>query len=622
MSNIQYKEKYKKYRPEFFSEIIGQDIIVSSLKNDIKNETVPTAYGFFGSHGCGKALHKDTLIPTPNGFINMGNIKVGDKIYGSDSSITTVLDKYCPQDNVSYLITFNDGTTLKTSSGHLWEIEQFLGNFLPQKTIMTTQEIYDHQEIMRNYNLFSIKERIINEEKYYNYNYLFTEYGFNDYKEALEYVDNILSLKSHVINNVPGKEQFYFLVDEKDSEIKKLCSVLKLLGGVIEKWSYDGFEELYGILWYGFPSFIHEYLPRINDNIVGSCAIDYYESSHVIESVEPIDDNPQDYYCIKVDADDELFLCTESFIPTHNTSTARIVSKALNCENLSDNTEPCNMCDSCLSIEEGNNLDIVYQSMANAGSVDDVRELCKTAFLQPNGKKSIYILDEVHNLSRAAFDALLIPLEDYSMPSLFILCSTSPEKIPDTVLSRIQTKNFSFVDARTMLNHINNIVDKENIEIDDSGKKQLVKRGRGSVRDTLALLEKYVSEGGFSNNAKNDFDYAKKIVRDLCTHDSDGSCLVEAFNTLNDAEKNGDLENVVKQLFSVSKSYIINLNNKGINKIVLRDNAFTFFQDLMLLCGDALNNIRKSNGLDIRLQVDLIIVSIVKKHSMDTNVWK
>lgn len=619
MNTPHYQELYKKYRPENFSDIVGQDIVVSSLKNDIRNSSVPTAYGFFGSHGCGKALHKDTVIPTPNGFKTMGELNVGDIIYGSTSQLVEVTNKYCPYDKDSFLITFRDSTQVKTSSGHLWEILKEDTKTLEKTShILSTGEMFD---LMKNFNhkLF-INNRQTHVDNYTDFTALFESLGFTDYMKAYEYIVDMAHTMEEYVHYINSR-LFVFNAARVDSvKLEKFVSVLRLLGGVV---NVDG----YIVSWYNFPQELEDSLSllikpthkalRVNKEHTAYC--------NYIVDIAYIEDNPEDYFCISVDSDDELFLCTENFLVTHNTSSARIVSKALNCENPSDDNEPCNMCESCLSIEDGSNLDITYRSMANKGSADDIRELCKTAFLQPQGKKSVFILDEVHNLSKAAFDSLLIPLEDESMQSLFILCSTEPQKIPNTVLSRIQTKNFSPVDNMTMLNLVTSIAEKEEISITEEDLKKIVRKGRGSVRDTLALVEKYISEGEVSQYGKTESDYAKKIIQELCTNKNDSDCLVKVFTVLNEAEKVCDLEEIVKNVFTVSKSFIIKLNTENKDTIARRKNAFEFFQDLMMLSGQSLATMRLVDNADIRTHVDMIAVSIVKMHPMETvdteEVW-
>lgn len=174
------------------------------------------------------------------------------------------------------------------------------------------------------------------------------------------------------------------------------------------------------------------------------------------------------------------------------TSAAKILAAAINCENPS-NGNPCNACNTCKNIANDSQIGVEYVSMANQGKADDVRALMDKSRLAQPVKKSVWILDEVHNLSAAAWDSMLIPLESPTAHALFILCSTEPEKIPATILTRIQQRSFGLVPADVMTNLIQEIAEKEGIEDADSAIEASVREGRGSVRETLTLFETYLS---------------------------------------------------------------------------------------------------------------------------------
>ena len=183
------------------------------------------------------------------------------------------------------------------------------------------------------------------------------------------------------------------------------------------------------------------------------------------------------------------------------TSAALLLAKAINCLNPNEGN-PCNNCDVCFNIDKGVQIGVNYISMANKGSVDDIRDLVRQARLATPINRQVWILDEIHNLSKAAFDALLIPLEDPNMPSLFILCSTEVNKIPQTILSRVQARKFGLVPEDVMTKYIKLVIKKEELELTDDELAGVVRMGRGSVRDTLTALESVVETGetgGFSN---------------------------------------------------------------------------------------------------------------------------
>lgn len=179
--------------------------------------------------------------------------------------------------------------------------------------------------------------------------------------------------------------------------------------------------------------------------------------------------------------------------------------------------------------------------MANKGSVDDIRQLVGQAKLSQPVEKPIWILDEVHNLSKAAFDALLIPLEDARMPSLFILCSTEIDKIPQTILSRVQSRNFTLVDSDTLLEHLKMIDKKEGLNADEDQMMNAIRRGRGSVRDTLSSFESILATEDETDEA-----YNGDLLVALSEHD-----LAKVLKSVNDAVNNGyDGRDLAEQLFS------------------------------------------------------------------------
>lgn len=223
------------------------------------------------------------------------------------------------------------------------------------------------------------------------------------------------------------------------------------------------------------------------------------------------------------------------------TSSAFLMAKSLNCLNLQKNGNPCNECEVCINIDNGSQIGVNYISMANKGSVDDIRQLVGQAKLSQPVERSVWILDEVHNLSKAAFDALLIPLEDPKMPALFILCSTEIDKIPQTILSRVQSRNFTLIDSETMMKHLKMINEKESLNATEESMMTAIRRGRGSVRDTLSAFESVLS-----TEDETDESFNEDILVALSEHD-----LPKVLKVVNDAVNNGyDGRDLAEELFS------------------------------------------------------------------------
>ncbi|TGL44234.1 DNA polymerase III subunit gamma/tau [Leptospira perdikensis] len=174
------------------------------------------------------------------------------------------------------------------------------------------------------------------------------------------------------------------------------------------------------------------------------------------------------------------------------TTIARILAKRLNCER-PDGVEPCNECTSCLEITKGNSNDVFEIDAASNSGVDNIRELRENVkFNAMGGKYRVYILDEVHMLSGAAFNALLKTLEEPPAHVVFILATTEYHKIPETILSRCQDFHFRKVPVTVLQNYIETLCEKENLKYDSEGLFWIAKKGDGSVRDTLSFMEQAV----------------------------------------------------------------------------------------------------------------------------------
>jgi DNA polymerase-3 subunit gamma/tau len=174
---------------------------------------------------------------------------------------------------------------------------------------------------------------------------------------------------------------------------------------------------------------------------------------------------------------------------TGKTSTARLLAKALNCAEGPTET-PCDKCPACLEIISGSSLDVLEIDAASNTGVDDIRTLRENVrYLPTTGKKRIYIIDEVHRLSGSAFDALLKTLEEPPEHVVFILATTEPHKVPDTIRSRTQRHDFHRVGIRDLTQHLRKIAASEKIEITDEAIYILSRKADGSVRDSISLLD-------------------------------------------------------------------------------------------------------------------------------------
>ncbi|MBW1616143.1 MAG: DNA polymerase III subunit gamma/tau [Deltaproteobacteria bacterium] len=175
------------------------------------------------------------------------------------------------------------------------------------------------------------------------------------------------------------------------------------------------------------------------------------------------------------------------------TTIARILAKAMNCRK-GPSPIPCNECDSCKEIINGYSPDVIEIDGASNNSVDDVRELIENAKYMPSHSKfKIYIIDEIHMLSKSAFNALLKTLEEPPAHILFFFATTEPRKIPITILSRCQRHDLRRIDTPSIVKHLAFISKEEEVEISEATLNMIARQGAGSIRDSLSLLDHVIS---------------------------------------------------------------------------------------------------------------------------------
>ena len=171
------------------------------------------------------------------------------------------------------------------------------------------------------------------------------------------------------------------------------------------------------------------------------------------------------------------------------TSAARIYAKALECTNRKSG-EPCNLCERCQAISAGQDVDVIEIDAASNRGIDEIRQLRQNVAVRPaNGNHKTYIIDEVHMLTREAFNALLKTLEEPPPHVKFVLCTTEPEKLPITILSRCQRFDFQSVDTVAIAQRLAQIVESEGLTVAPAALELIARRAAGSMRDSQSLLE-------------------------------------------------------------------------------------------------------------------------------------
>lgn len=206
------------------------------------------------------------------------------------------------------------------------------------------------------------------------------------------------------------------------------------------------------------------------------------------------------------------------------TTCARILAKTINCTKITDVTEACNQCESCITFNNGQSLNIFELDAASNNSVDDIRNLVdQVRFAPASGKFKIYIIDEVHMLSSAAFNAFLKTLEEPPSYAIFILATTEKHKIIPTILSRCQIFDFNRIQIEDIAKHLAGIATKEQIEADADALHIIAQKADGALRDALSIFDQIVSYAGnkitykdvISNLNILDYDYYFRLTDNI-----------------------------------------------------------------------------------------------------------
>lgn len=217
------------------------------------------------------------------------------------------------------------------------------------------------------------------------------------------------------------------------------------------------------------------------------------------------------------------------------TTCARIFAKTINCMNLTADTEPCNQCESCQAFNSNRSYNIHELDAASNNSVEDIRNLTDQVRIPPQiGKYSIYIIDEVHMLSQAAFNAFLKTLEEPPKHALFILATTEKHKIIPTILSRCQIFDFNRIKISDIAGHLGYVAKNESVVVEPEALNVIAQKADGAMRDALSIFDQIVSFSGRNVTYKNvianlnvlDYDYYFRLIDCLLKADVPGSLLL------------------------------------------------------------------------------------------------
>jgi len=315
---------------------------------------------------------------------------------------------------------------------------------------------------------------------------------------------------------------------------------------------------------------------------------------------------------------------------TGKTSIAKIFAKAVNCE-LAPIDNPCNVCESCLGIQDGSISDVIEIDAASNNGVDEIREIRdKVKYLPGYVKFKVYIIDEVHMLSTGAFNALLKTLEEPPAHVIFILCTTEPQKIPLTIHSRCQRFDFKAITPVDIVTKLKEIIKQEQIQIEEEAIEQIAIYAEGGLRDAIGLLDQ---ANAFSperislddvNQICGAISYEKQMDIVEAIMGMDSTSAIEAMNNLIIEGK--EVQKIVSNLLTFFRDVLM-LKNIGITEAssslfsnerfislskTMSNQRIFFYMDLM---NKTMNDIKWSNNPKLYLELAFIKMTDLESNS-------
>ena len=272
------------------------------------------------------------------------------------------------------------------------------------------------------------------------------------------------------------------------------------------------------------------------------------------------------------------------------TTIARVFAKCLNCQKGDvPQSEPCNECTACKEIKAGRHIEFLEVDAASRTGVDDMRELLESVQYKPtNARYKIYLIDEVHMLSKSSFNALLKTLEEPPPHVMFLMATTEIEKVPKTVLSRCLQLNLKIIPETKIQDHIRSLLDLESIQYDEDSLALIANSAQGSIRDGLTLLDQAIAHG----NGLLESDHVKALLGTI-----DQSYIIELIKQV--ADSNGD-----GAYMALNKITELNVEYEQVLKIII-----SVFHKVSLH-----QQLQDSEDTDIKQLADLIDPQIIQLH--------
>ena len=310
---------------------------------------------------------------------------------------------------------------------------------------------------------------------------------------------------------------------------------------------------------------------------------------------------------------------------TGKTTMARLLAKALNCTG--EGERPCGTCPNCRAIAAGSFMDVIEIDAASNNGVDNIRELRESVKYPPQvGSKKVYIIDEVHMLSTGAFNALLKTLEEPPESVIFILCTTEPQKLPQTILSRCMRLDFKRVPQAVLEEDMRNICSERGVSIDDDALKLLAVNADGSVRDGLSILDQVLASGDEHITREEVLDYLGTVgdeffteLTDLVSLHKSGEALMLLDKVLRegrDAKQlmkdwNSHYRNLLITKFMRDPDALLNMSSENVEKVKEQSMHIGFdeIEKAILRISKTINEARWSTQPRILMELDIVALS-------------
>lgn len=471
-----------KYRPTRFEDVTEQSVVIDILSKMCKAEKLENRnFLLIGPAGTGKAQPLYSKVLTPTGYKCMGSIRVGDAVITHTNNIARVENIYPQGERDIYEIVLCDGSRFRVADNHINVICDNNGKLSNYTTLQLIEMldkgeelnipsfVLDGQEIEDVKNIEIYAESIANIicKKYCKYNVVEIDDIKLDGKLERKLIHNGLLTARVMTSPLFARQKILSAMKHLCKMNHKTDDIIMILPDIENKNIVDSLIDLANSC--GYYTNV-----SYNDNkYTLRILFDVQQSRKIIDIRYIGKDRCQ---CIYLDHPDHTYI-TDNYTVTHNTTTARIIDNVLN---------------------NGLGQPIELDAASNGG-IDNVRQIIEQARSYPVGYKyKVFILDEVHAFSNSAWQALLKTLESNPAKSIFVLCTTNPEKIPATILSRVQTFQLSKISLDGIVNRLKYVLDKEieegrNIKYDTSAISFIAKLAKGGMRDSLTLLDKVLA---------------------------------------------------------------------------------------------------------------------------------